>query len=78
MPNSKVLLLNPPGDRKFFRDYYCTKVSKARYYYHPLDLAYLSGRFRTGYEVKVVDAIAESLDPNRCLTAIKQIGRAHV
>ncbi len=71
MPDRKVLLLNPPGDRKFFRDYYCTKVSKARYYYHPLDLAYLSGRFGTGYEVKVIDAIAEALDPERCLAAIK-------
>ena len=72
MPDRKVLLLNPPGDRKFFRDYYCTKVSKARYYYHPLDLVYLSGRFGDGYAVKVIDAIAEELDPRRCLVAIKE------
>lgn len=71
MPKRKVLLLNPPGDRKFFRDYYCTKVSKARYYYHPLDLAYLSGRFGAPYELAVIDAIAESLAPAECLARIR-------
>ncbi|MFN0152115.1 MAG: B12-binding domain-containing radical SAM protein [bacterium] len=72
MPARKVLLLNPPGDRKFFRDYYCTKVSKARYYYHPLDLAYLSGRFVAPYELRVIDAIAESLEPGPCLARIRE------
>ncbi|MCI0409246.1 MAG: hypothetical protein L0191_11925, partial [Acidobacteria bacterium] len=72
MPTKKVLLLNPPGDRRFFRDYYCTKVSKARYYYHPIDLAYLSGRFGARYEVRVIDAIAEALNPDQCLAAIRQ------
>jgi len=72
VPTKKVLLLNPPGDRKFFRDYYCTKISKARYYYHPIDLVYLSGRFGAGYEVKVIDAIAETLEPSQCLAAIKE------
>lgn len=72
MLKRKVLLLNPPGDRRFFRDYYCTKVSKARYYYHPLDLVYLSGRFGPAYDLKVVDAIAEVINFARCLAAIKE------
>jgi len=54
----KLLLLNPPGSRMFFRDYYCAKVSKARYYYHPVDLVYLSGSLSEHFQVSVIDAIA--------------------
>jgi len=70
----KVLLLNPPGDRIFFRDYYCSKVSKANYYYHPLDLLYLSGRFpKQKYDLYVLDAIADGLSEDHCLSRIKEI-----
>ena len=60
----RVLLLNPPGTKRFFRDYFCTLVSKASYYYHPVDLVYLSGVFdRAGYYIDCVDAIASGLSP---------------
>lgn len=62
-----ILLLNPPGDQTFFRDYYCTKVSKAHYYYHPVDLVYLSGTLSRVGRVEVIDAIAERLPVERCL-----------
>ena len=69
----KVLLLNPPGDKRYFRDYYCTKVSKADYYYHPVDLVYLSGILNECYEVYVIDAIAEEYSDEECLKKIKKI-----
>ena len=62
----KILLLNPPGDKKYFRDYYCTKVSKADYYYHPLDLVYLTGRLSGSFKVAVIDAIADKLGEKEC------------
>jgi len=74
MPIQKVLLLNPPGDKIYFRDYYCSKVSKARYYYHPVDLLYLSGRLtKEKYELHVIDAIADKISDNSCLDEIKKI-----
>ncbi len=69
----KILLLNPPGKRKYFRDYYCTKVSKGKYYYHPADLVYLSGRLDSFFDVYLIDAIAEDLNANQCLEKIKEI-----
>jgi len=67
----KFLLLNPPGDKTYFRDYYCTKVSKARYYYHPVDLLYLSGRLTPFYNLKLIDAIAGRQSAKECLEQIK-------
>jgi anaerobic magnesium-protoporphyrin IX monomethyl ester cyclase len=70
----KVLLLNPPGDKIYFRDYYRSKVSKANYYYHPLDLLYLSGRFsKSEFDLGVIDAIADHLSENACLQKIRQM-----
>lgn len=57
----KILLLNPPGKRIYLRDYYCSKVSKADYIYHPVDLLILSGILYREAEVVVIDAIAERL-----------------
>ncbi len=70
----KILLLNPPGDKIYFRDYYCSKVSKARYYYHPLDLLYLSGRFtKPDFELHIIDAIADKLSVDECISKIRKI-----
>ena len=74
MSRKKVLLLNPPGDKIYFRDYYCSKVSKASYYYHPLDLLYLSGRFsKQDFDLDILDAIADNLSEDLCLAKIKKI-----
>jgi hypothetical protein len=64
-----AVLLNPPGDAKYFRDYYCSLVSKARYTYHPVDLLYLSGKLG-GWDLAVVDAIAEGLSPRACAARV--------
>ena len=57
----KILLLNPPGDKKYLRDYYCSKVSKTSYIYHPVDLLILSGILAQEHEVNVLDAMAQGL-----------------
>jgi len=54
----KILLLNPPGKRNYLRDYYCTSISKSDYYYHPVDLLYLSGTLSLEHEVDVYEALA--------------------
>jgi radical SAM superfamily enzyme YgiQ (UPF0313 family) len=57
------LLLNPPGRMRYSRDYFCSKVTKAGYAEHPVDLLILSGIISSaGHRVSVVDAIAENLD----------------
>lgn len=68
-----ILLLNPPGKKLYIRDYYCSKVSKARYLYEPVDLLLLSGILSAKHRVYVLDAIAMHLSPSRCLKKINSI-----
>lgn len=62
----EVLLLNPPGEKPYLRDYYCSKISKANYILHPVDLVMLSGTLASRYRVKVIDAIARKIRVERC------------
>jgi len=57
----KVLLLNPPGNRVYIRDYLCSKTTKSNYLFHPIDLVVMSGTVAAEHEVHVLDCIAESL-----------------
>ena len=63
----KVLLLNPPGEKMYLRDYYCSTVSKAGYYWHPIDLLVQSGFLSQEYEIGFIDAIVEQISWNKCL-----------
>ncbi|MDO8446182.1 MAG: radical SAM protein [Deltaproteobacteria bacterium] len=72
MPD-KILLLNPPGKKLYVRDYYCSKISKSNYLFHPVDLLMLSGRLAERYEVRLIDAIADRIDDASCLTMIDAI-----
>jgi anaerobic magnesium-protoporphyrin IX monomethyl ester cyclase len=67
----KILLLNPPGDKIYLRDYYCSKVSKADYIYEPPDLLMLSGILRKEHALKAIDAIAMHWDEKTCLEEIR-------
>jgi hypothetical protein len=70
---SKVLLLNPPGDRLYIRDQFCSHVSKGTYYWQPLDLLMLSATLDAeGYELDVVDAIAERMSPEETHSRIRR------
>lgn len=68
----RVLLLNPPGRRRYLRDYYCSTVSKAGYYWHPMDLVVQSGYLAPHADLKVLDAIADSSSPAASLTAVRR------
>jgi anaerobic magnesium-protoporphyrin IX monomethyl ester cyclase len=67
----RVLLLNPPGERLYLRDYFCSKVSQADYVHPPIDLVFLSGWLSERFEVELVDAVVERLTPDACLAAIR-------
>jgi len=68
-----ILLLNPPGKRVYIRDYYCSKVSKSNYLFHPVDLLMLSGVLAGHYRLHVIDAIADRLSPPECLNHITRL-----
>ena len=52
----RVLLLNPPGDKPYLRDYYCSHSAKGHYYWHPYDLVVQSGILSQCHEVGYLDA----------------------
>ncbi|MCK5014802.1 MAG: radical SAM protein [Candidatus Omnitrophica bacterium] len=70
----KILLLNPPGKLFYMRDYFCSKISKASYYSHPIDFVILSGILSREYDVTVLDCIAERISPE---DAAAQASRSH-
>lgn len=67
----KILLLNPPGNKLFQRDMYCSNVSKANYYWPSIDLLILSGILSQKYKIDVIDAIIKRMKPQECLEKIK-------
>jgi len=69
---NKILLLNPPGDKLYQRDLYCSAVSKAYYYWPSIDLLILSGILSQKYKIDILDAIAERMKPSECLSKIKK------
>ena len=73
-----VLLLNPPGEKRYIRDYFCSKVSKSGYLYPPTDLLVQSGLLSRRFRVLVLDAIAEGLDPAACLKRIRTMRPDHL
>ena len=70
--NKNVLLLNPPGRQQYLREYYCPKVSKADFYYPPVDLVYTSSWFDESYSLHVLDSIAENVNNEQVLSAIRR------
>jgi radical SAM superfamily enzyme YgiQ (UPF0313 family) len=60
----RVLLLNPPGERIYIRDYFCSKSTKSNYLFHPIDLVVLSGIAAEEHDVRVLDCMAERLSPD--------------
>ena len=73
-----VFLLNPPGEKRYIRDYFCSKVSKSGYLYPPTDLLVQSGVLSRRFQVRVLDAIAEGLDAPACIERIRSLGPDHL
>jgi radical SAM superfamily enzyme YgiQ (UPF0313 family) len=57
----RVLLINPPGKKRYLRDCYCSTISKGYYLWQPADILSVSGiiRSNTNTKVYIIDAIAE-------------------
>lgn len=72
------LLLNPPGKKKYLRDYYCSSVAKAAYYWHPGDLLFQSGILDKNFDVHVIDAIAENLTTEKCREKIRALSPEYI
>ncbi len=68
----KILLLNPPGKRRYLRDQYCSSSAKADYYWPAVDLLVLSGVLNRDFSVKVIDAIVERYNDNDVQNIIKK------
>ncbi len=68
-----ILFLNPPGEKIYIRDYYCSKVSKAYYLPQPVDLLIQTAFFDLEtYDLKVIDAIAEKQTTDQVIRKVKQ------
>ncbi|MBZ0271165.1 radical SAM protein [bacterium] len=65
-----IVLLNPPGTRRYLRDCYCSSVDKAGYYWQPLDLLLQAAHLARDFRVVLVDAIVTRLAPAACLELI--------
>ncbi|MBI5805322.1 radical SAM protein [candidate division TA06 bacterium] len=75
---SKVLLFNPPGDKTYLRDSYCSKVSKAAYLTPPIDLLVVSGYLHTKHQITVLDAMAQKLPAGQALDKIRDINPEYI
>jgi len=69
----RILLLNPPGDKLYSRDKYCTSISKSDYYWPAIDLLVLSGICSQEHEVYVIDAIMERWGEVKTRKKIREI-----
>lgn len=69
----KIVLLNPPADNYFIRDYYSGHLSKGRYYWPPQDLLSLSGILKDDYAVTVLDAIGQDYDERKVRSLVKEL-----
>lgn len=73
MLKKKVLLLNPPADRLYQNDNYCSFSSKAGYYWPSIDLLAQSGILAAQCDVSVMDAIVLGWDIRTTRRAIKRL-----
>jgi radical SAM superfamily enzyme YgiQ (UPF0313 family) len=67
----KILMLNPPFLPKFSREQRSPAVTKSGTLYYPMWLAYATGLLeKEGFEVKLVDAPAQSIGMNEVMTLL--------
>lgn len=69
----KILLLNPPGSKRYNRDVFCSGTTKGNYSWPPIDLLCLSGILYGKHDIKVLDATMNMMPKNTCLNKIKKM-----
>jgi hypothetical protein len=68
-----VLLLNPPGQNIYIRDYYCSKLSRTGYTFPPIDLLHMGAVFNThGWTTQAIDAIVQKLAVEETLAMVER------
>jgi anaerobic magnesium-protoporphyrin IX monomethyl ester cyclase len=70
MSKRNILLLNPPGKHIYLRDYYCSHISKASYYWGPFDLLVLSGWLKDEHRLLHLDCILDRINPQDAIQRI--------
>lgn len=73
MKRHKILLLNPPGQHRYIRDYYCSHISKANYIWHPYDLFVQSGILGQHHDLVAFDANIDNISPERTSAHLKTL-----
>lgn len=75
--SKKILLINPPPHNKikFIRSGYCNSVSKAGYYWAPIDLLCQSGILKNNYDVRIIDAAGENWNERKVFEKINEHGK---
>jgi len=73
MKRHKILLLNPPGQHRYIRDYYCSHISKANYIWHPYDLFVQSGILGEHHDLVAFDANIDNTSPERTAQYLKTL-----
>ncbi len=69
----KILLLNPPGSKRYNRDAFCSGSTKGNYSWPPIDLLCLSGIVGEKHDVHVLDAMVNKISKTACMNQIRQI-----
>jgi len=67
----RVALVNPPAEREFIRDNYCSYSPKANYLWSPIDLLVQSGWLKENAQLLVLDSVVRRLGPRRALEILK-------
>lgn len=72
-----VLLLNPPGQNIYIRDYYCSKLSRTGYTFPPIDLLHMGAVFNAhGWTTSAIDAIVQKLAVEETLAMVERTSAA--
>jgi len=67
---ARVALVNPPADKPFIRDNYCSYSPKADYLWSPIDLLVQSGWLKDKAELLVADSIVHRMKPQQVLDVL--------
>ncbi|OUR93591.1 hypothetical protein A9Q84_19170 [Halobacteriovorax marinus] len=77
MSKKRVLLLNPPGEKQYTRDYFCGDEAKGAYSWPPTDLIYASAKLHS-FECIVIDAMVEGLSKQQTLKLIRDFAPDYI
>jgi anaerobic magnesium-protoporphyrin IX monomethyl ester cyclase len=73
MYKKNVLLLNPPGEKVYIRDFYCSKTSKSGYLYTPVDFIYIYSYLKDNFNITFLDCILEKISVEDFIDKLQDI-----